>query len=386
VPLLGVLPGTGGLTRLIDKRKVRRDQADFFCTTAEGIKGARAVEWKLVDAIAPKSTFDEAVAHRVGELAKSSTRLPGKGIVLSPISKVRTGNAFAYEYVNMKVDEAKRVAEITIQAPGRDQPQSASDMLKAGAELWALKAYRELDDAILQLRFNFHDIGVIVFRTLGDPLRVLAAEKPLMSLAPNDWFAKEVLLHMKRVLKRIDVTSRSLVTLIEQGSAFAGSLAELAFAADRSYMLDVGNESAALHLSPINNGLLPMGNELSRLQARYFGEPEQLGQVLRASLEGPIGIEACKALGLVTFSLDDIDYEDEVRLFLEERASLSPDALTGMEANLRFVGPETMETKIFARLSAWQNWIFIRDNATGEKGALTNYGKPTRPQFDFERC
>ncbi len=387
VPLLGVLPGTGGITRLIDKRKVRKDLADVFCTISEGIKGERAAAWNLVDTVVSKSKFKDTVESRAQEIVAKSKKSVQKGITLSPVVCHRNNNAFQYVYVHLEIDSEKRLAQITIEAPRERQPESEDEIFALGSELWALKAYRELDEAILKLRFNFPEIGLIVFKTTGNTRFILDSEKAILLLAQKEqpfWFAKEVLLHMKRVLKRIDVTSRSLVALIEPQSAFAGSLAELIFAADRSYMLS-SNETF-IHLSHISHDTLPMGNGISRLQARYYGAPDLLKNIQARFSEGPIEAKACQTLGLVTFVLDEIDYEDEVRLFLEERASLSPDALTGMEANLRFIGPESLETKIFSRLSAWQNWIFIRNNATGPTGALSNYGKPTRPQFDFSRC
>ncbi len=387
VPLLGVLPGTGGLTRVVDKRKVRKDLADVFCTISEGIKGERAVSWNLVDTVVSKSHFQDAVEKRAQEVAGQTDKSIKKDIQLAPIICQSSNNLFQYDYVHLEIDIEKRLATITIEAPRTPQPETAEEISQLGSELWALKAFRELDEAILKLRFNFCDIGLIIFKTKGNPAHILDAEKSLLQLTKTSqpfWFAKEVLLHMKRVLKRIDVTSRSLVTLIEPHSAFAGSLAELVFAADRSYMLS--HSESFIQLSNISHETLPMGNGLSRLEARYYGAPDMLENVRHRFSEGPIDAKTCQTLGLVTFVLDEIDYEDEVRLFLEERTSLSPDALTGMEANLRFIGPETLETKIFSRLSAWQNWVFIRDNATGPTGALSNYGKPTRPQFDFTRC
>ncbi len=387
VPLLGVLPGTGGLTRLVDKRKVRKDLADVFCTLSEGIKGDRAVSWNLVDAVVSKSNFQETVEKRVQTIARQAEKSSHQGIKLAPITCHSKYNIFKYDYVHLEIDAVKRLAQITIEAPRAPEPESVDAILEMGSELWALKAFRELDEAILKLRFNFPEIGLIVFKSKGNPTYIMESEKSLLQLSKTQkpfWFAKEVLLHMKRVLKRIDVTSRSIVALVEPKSAFAGSLAELVFAADRSYMLS--SDESFIYLSNINHETLPMGNGLSRLEARYYGAPAVLEKVQQRFSEGPIDAKTCQTLGLVTYVLDEIDYEDEVRLFLEERTCLSPDALTGMEANLRFIGPETLETKIFSRLSAWQNWIFIRDNATGPTGALSNYGKPTRPQFDFTRC
>jgi benzoyl-CoA-dihydrodiol lyase len=391
VPLLGVLPGTGGLTRVVDKRKVRRDRADFFCTVAEGIKGRRAAKWNLVDDIAPKSKWDDKVKGRAAELAKGSDRPGGEGVKLDALKPEEDGNTISYRWVTLNVDPEKRMAEITMRAPTDDPPESGEKMQARGADLWHLRAFRELDDAILRLRMNHLEVGLVTLRTEGDPKKVLAADKHLVAAATGDnahWFAREVLHLVKRVLKRVDLTSRTFAALIEPGSCFAGCMAELVWAADRSYMLDDpdADEGAALHLSPMNHGALPMSHGLSRLQAHFFEDDDALNAFLDAGREGPVDAEACDDLGAVTFMLDDIDYPDETRLFFEERASLSPDALTGMEASLRFPGPETLESKIFARLSAWQNWIFIRPNATGEAGALTTYGSPERPVFDFRRC
>lgn len=378
VPLLGVLPGTGGLTRVVDKRKVRRDLADFFCTTAEGVKGQRAVEYKLVDQAIPKSEWHAGVEARAQKLAASSQRKKAlRPIELKPLTCDKQEGFLSYDNVKVMLNSKKRMAEVKVLAPTGEEPKTLEAFYAKGSDLWVLKTYRELEDAILQLRFNHPDVGLIVFKTEGNPNHVLEAEQTLLShVASADSFANEILLYMKRVLKKIDVTSRSMAALVEPGSAFAGSLAELVLIADRSYMLSSAEKNEMI-LSPMNQGSLPMGNGLTRLETRYISQ---------VSTTGPLDAHACEQLGLVTFVLDEIDYEDEVRIFLEERTSFSPDALTGMEANLRFVGPETLETKIFARLSAWQNWIFTRDNATGEQGALTNYGKPTRPQFNFERC
>lgn len=349
VPLLGVLPGTGGLTRLVDKRHVRRDLADIFSTSIEGIKGARAVEWKLVDAVIPKSSYRDAIANRARELADAAPVCTEPSITLAPLGE--------HEYVTLNIDTNKRNAEICIAGP------------RSVDTFWALQAYRELDAVILKLRFDYPEIGIWILKTSGDPRLLLEAENPQM--------AREILLHQKRVLKRLDVSSRSLVTVIDAQSNFTGSLAELVFLSDRSFMLEC--DEAKITLSDMNFGPLPMGNGLTRLQSRFYGQNVHIEK-------GSFNSSACQKLGLVSSMLDEIDFDDELRIFLEERASLSPDALSGMEANLRFVGPETLETKIFARLSAWQNWIFIRNNATGETGALTNYGKPTRAQFDFKRC
>lgn len=391
VPYLGVLPGTGGLTRVTDKRKVRRDLADFFCTVAEGVKGKRAVEWKLVDAVAPKSKWDEEVQARAKALAAQSDRPGGEGVKLTPLEVKVDGDVISYKYVTLTYDRAARTAELVVRAPGAEekQPENAEKMRKKGAELWALRAFRELDDAILRLRFNELEIGLVTLRTAGDKERVLEADRALLEAAKTDWFAREVLHHMKRVLKRLDVTSRTFLGLVEPGSCFVGSLAELLFLTDRSYMLDdeSADSPAEIVLDGMNAGPLVTANGLTRLATRYYGDDEGLRRVLAHVPENkPIGPADAEELGLVTFVRDDIDYPDEVRLFIEERTSLSPDALVGMESNLRWPGPETMETRIFGRLSAWQNWIFTRPNATGEKGALTNYGSPVRPEFDMRRC
>ncbi|MDA0712831.1 MAG: 2,3-epoxybenzoyl-CoA dihydrolase [bacterium] len=387
VPLLGVLPGTGGLTRLVDKRKVRKDLADVFSTTAEGIKGEKAVAWNLVDKLIPKSTFNKIISERANELAKTNPKLFMPGIKLNPLTCTQSANEFSYDYVNITIKPNERLAKITISGPRTTEPKTTKELLEKGDEIWMLKAFRELDDAILQLRFNYPEIGLIVFKAKGDQQLILQAEETLLVLNTGNnpfWLAREILLFAKRVLKRIDVTSRSLVSLIEPDSAFAGILAELIFASDRSYLLE--DKNTFITLSKANQSLLTMGNGLSRLEARYYGSPQLLEAIIQEHSGKTLNAATCKKLGLVTFVLDEIDYEDEVRLFMEERASLSPDALSGMEANLRFVGPETIETKIFSRLSAWQNWIFIRDNATGPTGALSTYGKPTRAQFDYARC
>jgi benzoyl-CoA-dihydrodiol lyase len=391
VPLLAVLPGTGGLTRVVDKRKVRRDLADFFCTVAEGVKGKRALKWKLVDAIAPKSKWDDAVATRAKDLAVGSHRPGGPGMTLASVAPQIEDNVYKYKYVHLSVDEIKRVAELTVLAPETSQELSADEMFAQGSDLWALRAYRELDNAILQLRMNHLEVGLVLLKTQGNAEHILQADTSLLAAAQGDsahWFAVEVLHNMKRVFKRIDVTSRTFVALIEGNSAYAGSFAELIWAADRSYMIDDvdADTPAQIRLSEMNQGSLPMGHGLTRLEAHFYGDEEALNTAIKAGLEASIEPEDAEDLELVTFVRDEIDYPDEVRLLVEERVAMSPDALTGMEASLRFPGPETMETRIFARLSAWQNWIFIRPNATGEMGALTNYGKPTQAEFDFRRC
>ena len=389
LPLLAVLPGTGGLTRVTDKRKVRRDHADVFCTVEEGIKGKRAVDWRLVDEVVSNSRFDEAVKERAHELAaRSSGPASETGIALTPIAKAIDGSSITYANVEVELDRDTRLASVTIKGPKSPAPASAADAKAEGADFWPLALARELDDAMLHIRFNELEIAVIQFRSAGVADAVLAYDA-LLNGSADDWFINEVRLLWKRVLKRIDMTSRSLVALIEPGSCFAGWLAEIAFATDRSYML-VGEfegdnrPPAELVLSDSNFAGYPMSNDLTRLETRFLGEPARIGE-LEAINGSPLDAEAAEERGLVTFAYDDIDGEDEVRIFLEERASFSPDALTGMEANLRFAGPETMETRIFGRLTAWQNWIFQRPNAVGEDGALRRYGTGQRARFDTKR-
>jgi benzoyl-CoA-dihydrodiol lyase len=388
VPLLAVLPGTGGLTRLVDKRKVRRDRADIFCTTSEGIRGKRAVEWNLVDAVAPRSKFAEAVKERASKLAaKHADRKKGPGITLDPVRPTRTDEdgktVLGYSHVTVEIDRGLRVATITMKGPEGKQPTSAEEIQAAGASQWSLRAWRELDDAILQLRLNCLDVGLVVLQTRGSIEAVRAVDEALFS-AREHWLANEILRLQARVLRRLDVTSKSFFALVDPGSCFAGSLFELVLVADRSYMLADEDGEVAVALSSLNGGVLPVNTGLSRLQVRFFGEPGKVDELL--SKKGLIASEEAEELGLVTVCPDDIDWEDDVRIAIEERASMSPDALTGMEASLRFPGPETVESKIFARLSAWQNWIFQRPNAVGPQGALTKYGQPDRPSFDFTRC
>lgn len=390
VPLLAVLPGTGGLTRVTDKRKVRRDLADVFCSLEEGIKGKRARDWNLVDEVVPNSRFAEAVAARAKDFAARSKR-PGdaKGVMLTPLQRVISDSgSLNYSSVEVEVDRTKRVATITIHGPKAAAPASMEVLQAEGAETWILRAARELDDAILHLRNNEFEVGVLVFRTQGDPALVAAHERLILENAHN-WLAHEITLYWKRVLKRIDMTSRSLVALIEPGSCYVGCLAEIAFAADRSYMAEGDFEgdnrpAASITLTAGNFGPFPMSNDLTRLQTRFLGEP---GKVDEAKAKVGKALEASEASerGLVTFTLDEVDWDDEVRIFLEERASFSPDAMTGMEANLRFPGPETMETRIFGRLTAWQNWIFQRPNAVGAEGALKRYGTGLRGSYDMKR-
>jgi len=378
VPLLAVLPGTGGLTRLVDKRRVRRDLADVFSSLGEGVKGKRAVQWGLVDESAPLSRFPARVAERARALAESSTARPGPGVELRPLAPRHREDGIDYRHVVLDVDATARVARLTVKGPEGEEPATAAAMRERGSDLWALRAFRELDDALLDLRFNRPEIGVVVLQTRGDAARVLAADAALRE--SGDWFAGEVIHHMKRVLKRLDLTARSLLAVIDAGSCFAGSLMELALAADRSYMLSAEG-GPTIAFSEMNRGALPMSNGLSRLRTRFLKEPGRSEVALGEALDAEAALEA----QLVTFAPDEIDWDDEVRLAIEERASLSPDALTGMEANLRFAGPETMETKIFGRLSAWQNWIFQRPNAVGERGALTLYGRPERARFTWTR-
>nr|WP_235679313.1 2,3-epoxybenzoyl-CoA dihydrolase [Aquibium microcysteis] len=390
VPLLAVLPGTGGLTRVTDKRKVRRDHADVFCSIEEGIKGKRAKDWNLVDDVVPNTKFDELVAQRAREFAAKSNRPAGAtGIALTPLDR-RFGEdgSVTYSSVEVEIDRAKRVGRITVHGPKDAGPDSVEALHAQGASAWTLRVARELDDAILHLRNNELEIGVLVFRAQGDPVLV-AAQEAFLIANRSDWLAGEILLYWKRVLKRVDLTSRSLVALVEPGSCFAGMLAELLFAVDRSYMAEGDFEGdnrpvATITLTEGNFGLYPMSNDLTRLQTRFLGAP---GKVDEAKARIGEALEAFDAneLGLVTFCFDDIDWEDEVRIFLEERASFSPDAMTGMEANLRFAGPETMETRIFGRLTAWQNWIFQRPNAVGETGALKRYGTGVRGEYDMKR-
>jgi len=389
VPLLAVLPGTGGLTRVVDKRKVRRDRADYFCTIEEGIKGKRAVQWRLVDELAPNSKLDAKVAERAQALAASSPRRGNSpGVTLTPLQRSFDATGVRYRFVDVEIDRAARIATISIAGPDADPPADLDGLLAQGASSWPLAVARELDDAILHLRINELGVAMLVFKSHGDADRVLAHDA-FLEAHKSDWLVNEIRHYWKRVLKRIDVTSRTLVTLVEPGSCFAGTLAELVFAADRSYML-IGTRQGdnrpapTLTLSAMNFGPYPMSHGLTRLQSRFQAEGDELAQA-QAKLGTPLDAEAADDLGLVTFALDDIDWDDEVRVFLEERASFSPDSLTGMEANLRFVGPETMESKIFSRLTAWQNWIFQRPNAVGDDGALRRYGTGQKAQFDMTR-
>ena len=389
VPLLAVLPGTGGLTRVTDKRKVRRDLADVFCSIEEGIKGKRAVEWRLVDEVFPNSSFDEKVRERAQDLAQKSDKADvDKGIALTPLSRSFAEDGITYSAVEVTLHRAEKRATVTIKGPEADAPADMDAFTAEGAEAWMLRAARELDDAILHLRNNEKELGLIEFQTQGDPEKVMAHEALLLENREH-WLANEVLQYWKRVLKRIDMTSRSLVAIVEHGSCFAGPLAELLWSVDRSYMMleefDGDNRHlATVTLSDGNFGSYPMSNDLTRLETRFLGSPEQV-EKLKSSVGEALEADAAEELGLITYAYDDIDWEDEVRLFMEERASFSPDAMTGMEANLRFAGPETMETRIFGRLTAWQNWIFQRPNAVGEEGALQRYGTGVRGKYNMER-
>ena len=394
LPLLAVLPGTGGLTRVTDKRKVRRDRADVFCTTEEGIKGKRAVEWRLVDEVVPGSKLEEAVAQRAKDFAAKSSRAAGanggalKGIALGTLKRERSADGVEYGAVSVEFQRGARLATITLRGPDAPPPASADAMVEQGAGFWPLQLARELDDAILDIRANEFDIAVVLFKSSGDPAQVLAYDQ-FLDANKKHWLAREIRSLWKRTLKRVDLTSRSLVTLVEPGSCFAGTLSELVFASDRSYML-IGKlagdnkPAATLALAPVNFGAFPMCNGLSRLASRFLADPADVDKT-KAAIGKMLDAEAAQDLGLVTFALDDIDWEDEIRVFLEERASFSADGLTGLEANLRFGGPETMESKIFARLTAWQNWIFQRPNAVGEEGALKRYGTGQKPTFDTRR-
>ena len=382
-PLLGVLPGTGGLTRVVDKRKVRRDLADVFGTVAEGVKGRRAVEWGLVDAVCPTSQFKARTAQRAAELATLSDRpSSGPGLTLNPLQVRVSDDRIEYSSVSVQFDRSRRVAALTVKGPTGAEPRTPEEVMAAGDEFWPLRVFRELDDALLRLRTDEALMGTVIVRTEGDPAAVLASDAFLIE-HQNHWLVREVVHFIKRTLKRMDLTARTFFALIEPGSCFAGSLFELALASDRIYMLDDPERPASIALSGLNGGVLKMSNGLTRLETRFLGTPERPQELL--SEREPFDAQAALDAGLVTSAPDELDWEDEVRLATEARAALSPDALTGMEANLRFAGPETMETKIFGRLTAWQNWIFQRPNAVGEKGALTAYGSQSRPEFDFTR-
>ncbi len=389
LPLLAVLPGTGGLTRVTDKRKVRRDRADVLCTLEEGLKGKRAADWRVVDKVVPRSRMDAAVQEAAARLAAQSDRpSDAQGIALTPLERTRDGDVVAYSSLRVEIDRTSRRATLTLLGPESAPPADIGGLHREGAAFWPLRLSRELDDALLDLRANERDIGTLVFKSSGDPSRVLAYDAFLEANRAH-WLAREILHQWKRVLKRIDLTSRSLVALVEPGSCFTGTLAEIVFACDRSFML-IGTEkgdnraAAAMTLSPLNFDAYAMSNGLTRLATRFLGEPENV-DAARATIGSALDAEACEEAGFVTIAYDTIDYDDEVRIFLEERASFSADGLTGLEANLRFAGPETMETKVFGRLTAWQNWIFQRPNAIGPDGALKRYGSGVKADFDPER-
>ncbi len=382
VPLLGVLPGTGGLTRLVDKRKVRRDRADVFSTLAEGLKGKRAKDWGLIDDYFPTSRFQEAIDAQVRSIAEANgDKNTGPGIKLNPLQFKSLEDGCEYKYVSVKLEREQRLANLTLRGPESRLPATPEEIQKIGDTFWPLQAYRELDNALLHLRVNEPEIGLVCIRTQGSIDDVLAVDKTLAAHRDH-WLVREIILHMARVLRRLDLTSKSFFAIVEPGSCFAGNLLELALSSDRVYMLNDGEQKVELATSELNAGALPMSNGLTRLQSRFLSEPESVNKVLS---QERFSTENAEAAGLVTFAPDDLDWEDEIRVAIEERTSLSPDALTGMEASLRFAGPETMDTKIYGRLTAWQNWIFQRPNAVGEHGALTNYGKPTQAQFDFKR-
>jgi benzoyl-CoA-dihydrodiol lyase len=383
VPLLGVLPGTGGLTRLVDKRKVRRDRADVFSTLAEGLKARRAKEWGLIDGFFPTSKFEEGLRARVQEIldAGGGGEAP-KGIKLNPLDVEASEGGREYKYVSLRLRPEGRYADLTVRGPEGEMPTGPEEIERLGDAYWPLRAYRELDDALLHLRVNNLEIGLVCLHTEGDIDRVLEVDR-VLTANRDHWLVREIVLNMGRVLRRLDLTAKSFFALAEPGSCFAGNLLELLLAADRSFMLNDPERPVELAAGEMNAGALPMSNGLSRLASRFLAEPARVEEVF--AREGRFDAEAADELGLVTFAPDELDWEDEVRVAVEERTSLSPDALTGMEASLRFAGPETVDTKIYGRLTAWQNWIFQRPNAVGPQGALTNYGKPTQPQFDYKR-
>jgi len=386
VPLLGVLPGTGGLTRLVDKRKVRRDRADVFSTLAEGLKGKRAKDWGLIDGYFPTSKFQEGISARVAQLATaqskngSQSKTGLKSIKLNPLEIHATDDSRNYRYIRLQLHREQRYADLTVRGPEGPQPTTPEEIQELGDAYWALQAYRELDDALLHLRVNEPEIGLVCLRTEGSIDSVLEIDKVLLANRDH-WLVREIVLHMARVLRRLDLTAKSFFALVEPGSCFAGDLLELLLAADRSYMLM--DEKTSIAVSELNAGAFPMSNGLTRLQSRFLAEPDKVDEIFGD--KKVFDTEEAEELGLITFAPDDLDWEDEIRVAIEERTSLSPDALTGMEASLRFAGPETLDTKIYGRLTAWQNWIFQRPNAVGPEGALTNYGKPTQAHFDFKR-
>ena len=390
VPLLGVLPGTGGLTRLVDKRKVRRDRADVFSTLAEGLKGKRAKEWGLIDDTFTTTRFQSSIDDRVAQIvnlrsdeaAQDNILRYNGGIKLNPLEVQSSEDRRDYKYVSLKFHHDKRYVDLIVHAPEADLPTTTDEIQKIGDDYWPLRAYRELDDALLHLRVNEPEIGLVCVRTEGSIDNVLSVDKTLAANREH-WLIREIVLQMARVLRRLDLTAKSFFSIIEPGSCFAGNLFELVLASDRSYMLNHTDETVEVALSQLNTGVFPMSNGITRLQSRFLAEPKKAYQAF--AHEGRFDTEAADDAGLVTFAPDDLDWDDEIRVAIEERTSLSPDALTGMEASLRFAGPETMDTKIYGRLTAWQNWIFQRPNAVGPNGALTNYGKPTQAQFDFKR-
>ena len=389
VPLLAVLPGTGGLTRVVDKRKVRRDHADYFCTVTEGMRGKRAVKWKLIDELIPRSKFIEKVKERALEFAQKSSRPENeKGIILTPLNRKIEEDRIIYDHLSIEFERQSGIVNLTVHAPEGDLPSTPESIQAAGANYWPLAMARELDDAIMHLSFNELELGTWVLRTKGDSDQLLTVDQTLIQHQEH-WLVREIILNLKRVFKRLDLVARSLVALIEPGSCFTGTLLELVLAADRSYMLDGTFEDtdevpAILRPTEMNFGALPMCNDLTRLQTRFIDDAENVENV-RNEISNNLDAATADELGLVTFIPDDIDWEDEVRIAVEERASFSPDALTGMEASLRFAGPETLETKIFGRLTAWQNWIFQRPNAVGEEGALKLYGSGKQSNYDKKR-
>jgi len=389
VPLLAVLPGTGGLTRVVDKRKVRRDLADVFCTVEEGVRGQRALDWRLVDELVPSSQFSTRVRERALEFAEQSDRpSQGNGVELKPLAREDDENELRYPNVTVSMDRELGVATLTVRGPQADAPADVDEIQAQGCDFWPLAMARELDDALLHLRLNELELGTLVFKSEGDLDRV-AAYDDLLAANKDHWLAREIILYWKRTLKRLDLTSRSLIAIIEPGSCFAGILAEIVFGCDRAYMLDGQLEDddtppAAIRLNEFNFGPMPMSNGLGRLETRFLGEPQTL-EAAREKIGSDLDAQAALQHGLITFAPDDIDWEEEIRILLEERGSFSPDAMIGMEANLRFAGPETMETKIFGRLTAWQNWIFQRPNAVSDSGALKRYGTGARPEYDRHR-
>jgi benzoyl-CoA-dihydrodiol lyase len=388
VPLLGVLPGTGGLTRLTDKRHVRRDRADVFCTLEEGIKGSKALEWRMVDELVPAPSFDETVATRARELAARTDRpTEASGVVLTPLDRRIEADRITYSVVDVEINRKQRIAAISIEGPEESPPVDVDEALLSGAGFWPLRAARELDDAILHLRVNEPEIGTIVLHTGGELARVLAFDAFLLSRGDH-WFIREILLYWGRLLRRLDLTSRTLIALIEPGSCYGGFIAELALSADRSYMLigerSDGEETGHLVFTESSRFAFPMSNGLPRLEARFWGDAEGLARAHKA-IGDILDAESALAAGLITDAMDELDWDDELRIIIEERTAFSPDALTALEANLRFPGPETMETKIFGRLTAWQNWVFQRPNASGEEGALRRYGTGIRPDYDPRR-